>query len=470
MTEAEVGGRVTIRKAGWWCAILIAFATAALLVYSGLYDVSQPHVDCAKNPDGERICRNTLIIAAFFEKYGLLLGAFVGIGVAIWRSLIATRQADEQRKAVEAQRKAVEAQRDALGTQRDAVDAQRKATTQSDEQHRKSLAQTRLFQAVELLKEDDGPVKIAGIRILARMPHDDDNPYKGDALRMLEEFIRSRSSSGNVKTGARIDPLVQAAVGTVTEEKLPDGLMLELHGVNLKETSLRRAHLERANLFGAHLEEAHLRNAHLKEANMLSAHLVQAAVGTVTEEKLPDGLMLELHGVNLKEANLLSAHLERANLFDAHLERANLFEAHLEEAYLGNAHLEEAHLRNAHLKEANLLSAHLEGANLVDAHLERANLFGAHLERANLFGANLEGARLHNAHLEGASLEKANLTKADVTNANFDQVRGLLQAQLDAACQDPKGCQPKNLPDDLTWNEKKAKDRWNEFYGPKDHG
>ena len=286
------------------------------------------------------------------RDYGLILACWGGV-IAVWRGEIATRQADEQRKAVNAQR--------------EAIDSQREATAQSDLAHRQSLSQTRLFQAVELLKDESEPVNIAGARIVAQMPHDADNPQKGDALRVLEEFVLLRSSAA--AKGENVDPLVQAAVRTLTEKKLPDGLTLDLH---------------RGNQLHAHLNGAHL----------------------------------------------IGAHLEGAKLVEARLNLASLHETHLERAKLSRAQLVKACLYRARLTESDLSYANLEEADLSDAQINGANL----------------------------------------TTANFRNAQGLLQEQLDTACQHPDGSPPLNLRDGLIWDDEAAIAQWREVHGPQVHG
>ena len=65
--------------------------------------------------------------------------------------------------------------------------------------------------------------------------------------------------------------------------------------------------------------------------------------------------------------------------------------------------------------------------------------------------------------LAGANLKGANLAGADLTAASIHQVKGLSQEQLDMACQYPDGRQPR-VPDNLEWNEEKAKERWREYH------
>ena len=92
--------------------------------------------------------------------------------------------------------------------------------------------------------------------------------------------------------------------------------------------------------------------------------LVQAAVRTVAEDELPDGLRLNLSGVNLKGADLGNAHLKGANLFRAYLVGAHLSHANLEGAILSYAQLKNAFLMFAQLENARLDYACLEGTQL----------------------------------------------------------------------------------------------------------
>ena len=334
----------------WFTATRFTATIATLvtvpLICSGLYEVFWLSADGTGTSYGEHI-----------RNYGLVILACWGGVIAVWRGKIATLQADEQRKA----------------------------TKQSDEQHRRSLLQTRLSQAVEQLKDDASePVKIAGIRILARMPHDINNLYKEDALRMLEEFVRFHGSA--FEAGEAVEPPKGCAYRPVALAYTGD-----------------------------------------EDFGKIDP-LVQAAVRIVAEDELPDGLRLNLSGVNLKGADLHNAHLERADL------------------------------SRAYLKGANLLDAYLEDAHLFYAQLENAVLTSAQLENARLDFACLEGTQLAGANLKGA-----NLAGADLTNASIRQVKGLSQEQLDMACQYPDGPQPR-VPDNLKWNEEKAKERWRECH------
>ena len=137
-----------------------------------------------------------------------------------------------------------------------------------------------------------------------------------------------------------------------------------LNGANLQKARLQKAILKQASLRGARLDMAHL-----QEANLVEAHLEEAV----------------LEQVNLQGAKLISAYLQGGTLFQARLQRANLWMARLHAAYLHDVHLQGANLADVKLQGAILLEARLQGTNL-----SRAYLTGAILDNANLQGAGTQ--------------------------------------------------------------------------------
>ena len=135
-----------------------------------------------------------------------------------------------------------------------------------------------------------------------------------------------------------------------------------------------------------------------------------------------------------------------------------LRDANLRHLQARDANLSGAWLTNANLSEARLPSVDLSGARLRQADLSRANLRGA-----NLQGTNLSAALLWGSNLSGATLKNANLSGADLYRATVSYpvpVRGLTQAQLDAACaelQNPplvKGVLDAETGEPLVWRGK----------------
>ena len=126
---------------------------------------------------------------------------------------------------------------------------------------------------------------------------------------------------------------------------------------------------------------------------------------------------IDLSESTLSSAVLQKADLIGANLRQAELMRADLFGANLRRAYLGGAYLSEAHLARANLSTADLVGTHFNRANLSGANLSKADLTGADLSEANLSKADLTDAILYGARLKDTDLTGANLNGTDFKRA-----------------------------------------------------
>ena len=333
--------------------------------------------------------------AATIRNIGLVFfGVLAGI-LAIWRSVVADRQAKIAH----------------LG-----------------------LLNERYQKGAEMLGSEVFPVRLGGIYALARLAHEHPEDYHTKIMSLLCAFVRhpvgkagdeaaEPISGGSLTPGtqfdggqdeggndrARVREDVQEAmraiharsVAQIEKEKQEDYIL------NLARAKLNHAYLTGANLTEAVLTEANLNDAWLDEANLNEA--------------------------NLAEANLAEANLKRANLAGANLARAKLNHAYLTGANLTEAVLTEANLAGAWLDEANLNDAYLAGANLAGAKLKRANLAGAWLVHAQLNHAFLNEANLNDAYLDEAYLAGANLDGVNLTGANLRNCEGLTQERLDHA-------------------------------------
>lgn len=160
-----------------------------------------------------------------------------------------------------------------------------------------------------------------------------------------------------------------------------------VHGLDLRNRSLRSAYLTETYLLGALLEGADLRGANLSRSELHGADLTRA----------------ELHGADLRYAKL-----HGAVLFRTELHGANLWETELHGADLRRAEMTHG---------ANLRSTKLHGANLFLAKLHRANLQGTEFHGANLSDAELHGADLSGALLVGTKLTDTELHAAKLVEA-----------------------------------------------------
>ena len=125
----------------------------------------------------------------------------------------------------------------------------------------------------------------------------------------------------------------------------------------------------------------------------------------------------ELQKADLIGANLRQAELMRADLFGANLRKADLSGAFLSEAYLNRANLSTADLVGAHFNRADLRGTDLRGADLTGADLSEANLSKADLREAILYGAQLK-----DTDLTGANLNRTNFRRALVLSTKFGDV------------------------------------------------
>ena len=102
--------------------------------------------------------------------------------------------------------------------------------------------------------------------------------------------------------------------------------------------------------------------------------------------------------------------------------------------------LQGANLVNTCVKAKDLHGANFDGANATLMCMSFANFRGASFRSANLDAANLSSAKLEGADLTGASTHITLLLGTDLT-----RVKGLTQAQLDAACGDARTKVPRGL-------------------------
>ena len=278
-------------------------------------------------PDGKESRSTTA------RNVGLLLFGVVAIAFAVWRGVVASRQAKTSQRG---------------------------------------LLNERYQKGAEMIGSDVLTVRLGGIYALQRLAEENAEQYHIQIMRLLCVFVhhptgdKGRDANNNA-TGTEGQPEnkyypvredVHAAMKAIgTRSRV---------GIKLEQEEV--FHLD---LSGAHLQGAHLQGAHLIEA--------------------------DLNGANLIGANLIGAHLQGADLQGVELIEADLNSAHLNGAHLNGAILEFAHLIVVRLQDADLNSAHLQGALLIDADLTGANLFGVDLADADLTGANLTTSKLSKA-------------------------------------------------------------------------
>lgn len=404
------------------------------------------------------------------RNLGLFVFGAVGLPVAIWRSVIAARQAE----AAQRQSKIAE----------------------------QNLLNDRFQRGAEMLGHPDiASVRIAGIHALARLGAEYPDVFHLPVMHTIAAFVVDRTKGARAEPEQelvdpeslpasdiieRVSPWIEEAidssghhpflvslaagreVGTVPElakdvgeamrsiaqrgknqvavendgtfrMNLADacipGLIFhqaDFSGFDFTKADMRRvrgwrARFVRARLAGADLSAANLYDAVFRDADMRRVNLTAAKLIGADMRNADLGLV-DLVAENLWKGTIFPSRLVGTLLAGADLRKANLVKADMRGALLGCAKLDNADFGSANLSGADLRSASLRGTEL-----GRADLTNANMGCTNLTGANLSNAMLAGANLDGANLSGTDFSPRLLGRA----VRGLTQKQLDQAIAEP---------------------------------
>ena len=288
---------------------------------------------------------------------------------------------------------------------------------------RGSFLNERYQRGAEMLAGKTQLEHIGGVHALRQIAEESPDTHRSQVVRLLAAFVQHppRDESHDphsAPAGNDVKSAVEAIHACRTHASGPL-IGLDLRGANLRQIDLYGISLENADLTGVTLRGARLEDVNLSGAELANADLRDAQLSG-PEPHMPCFLI---------ETNLRGANLARADLADNDL-------------------------RDSDLSNASLSGAFLVGADLRGADLTAADLTGADLTIAKLSGANLTEAKLANTVLSGARL-----FADDPESQDAAPVRGLKQAQLDAARADRES--PPRLDDTvkdaetglpLTWN------------------
>ena len=243
------------------------------------------------------------------RNVGLVIGGVIAILFAVWRSIVAEKQAKTAQRG---------------------------------------LLNERYQKGAEMLGSDVLAVRLGGIYALARLARERAEDYHMQAMSLLCACVRhpvadeaadpikdgSLTIAPTFKTGRnkrhferplRVREDVQAVMTAVHERS----------GPQIKIEEIEKGEDYGLNLSGANLADAYLVNMGLPNADLTGVNLTGA-----------DLLIANLYRANLTGANLTGANLSLANLFEANLEDANLEGVNLNRANLNRANLTAADLRN----------------------------------------------------------------------------------------------------------------------------
>ena len=312
---------------GFWIVVWVVFVLIAVGYFSTMFwdwlSAEESNGTIIRK-SGSEIIRNL----------GLVIAAIIALPLAIWRSIVAGRQAKT---------------------------AQR------------SLLNERYQKGSEMLGSEIFTVRLGGIYALARLAREHPEEYHTQIMQLYCAFVRAypETDKNSAAEGKQqITPLREdvQAILTAIGKRSETQIAIERERADEPYT----LDLSHTNLVGAHLTSAVLSRAALVGVKLSSATLFGA----------------KLSGAVLNRADLVGA-----NLTGADLSRASLSDATLSDARLARTDLTGAFFDGADLSCANLFNANLTDANLINTTLTNTHLSGC----KGLTQEQLDAARAHMA-------------------------------------------------------------------------
>lgn len=205
----------------------------------------------------------------------------------------------------------------------------------------------RYQQAADMLGNDTLSVRLGGIYALTQLAEEHSNEFEVPVMRLLCAFLRNpidpesiRDTEGWEGLPLRI-PLRQdfeEALQAVLERARDSASIGQgrEYQPDLREADLSHASMAGAELGGADISGANLECADLTRASLADARLIRARLGrsVLVGAKLPDA---DMTGALLPGANLSGSDLTRTRLIVANLSGATLFGTDLHRAILMGA-------------------------------------------------------------------------------------------------------------------------------------
>ena len=322
------------------------------------------------------------------RNIALVAAGMIALPLAIWRGVVANRQANTEQQG---------------------------------------LLNERYQKGAEMLGSEVLSVRLGGIYALQRLAEEWPDQYHIQIMRLFCAFVRLPTRDQSFESGQTV---IEAGIQLGIRQDV-EAVMQMMGSRDESRIALERMADFRLDLRGADLSKAEFLDADLSNAMFHKSNLSGA----------------NFANTNLADSFLIYSDLSRAQFYSVNFTGTRLGSANLSSALLQDADLSRRNLHNVNLSGTNLLRANLSGAIFQDAKASGALLERANLSGASFLRADLSGARLAMADMSGAQFLDANLTGADIAEANLSGVefsvggpqtaKGLTQAQLDAARADP---------------------------------
>ncbi len=253
----------------------------------------------------EQFRHNEESLSTTVQNLGVLIGGVIAIILAVWRSVVGSRQADTAQRG---------------------------------------LLNERYQKGAEMLGSDVLSVRLGGIYALQQLADDYPQQYHVQVMRLFCAFVRNPTMSGEGNDPSDVigepphtaPPLredtqaVVRAIGTRREE------LLDLEGK-------ARFHLD-------------MSGRDLRSAEFLGLKLATSTLRDSEEESISE--------VFTRRTNLSDTKLCSAKMVFAKLKNADLSDACLCNAWLGHTDLTDTYLMGADFSKTRLLGANLSGASL----------------------------------------------------------------------------------------------------------
>ncbi len=238
------------------------------------------------------------------RNVGLVIAGLVALGFAVWRSVVAQKQAN--------------------------------AAHRQSEVAQQGLLNERYQKGSEMLGSDVLAVRMGGIYALQRLAEEHPEQYYLQIMDLLAAFVRYPTRDKSIEAEEDVQEKANDQKVILREDVKPIVDMIRNRSEIL--IALEKRNKFTLNLHHANLPRANLSNANLADAGIWDANLFEAFLDDV-----------DLSATYLMRTNLSRAYLWNANLADAGLWSVNLSGAELWSANLSGAILEGANLSGSEL-------------------------------------------------------------------------------------------------------------------------
>ena len=332
--------------------------------------------------------------SATVANISLVIAGPVVLALALWRSTVASRQADTAQQ---------------------------------------SLLNERYQQGSKMLGNKILSVRLGGIYALQSLATDDPDNYHVQVIRLLCAFVRQpaedrlyeqrlfrRNQDSSTMPAARED--IQAAIDVISarnkrqiEIESEQDFTINLMGADLSYVQLRYTNLSGAMLNYTNFSHAYIYTANFSHTKLRSTIFNESAIVAT------DFTEATAWGVKLIEAVIRQ---NNRPLFD--LDHSNLSEAQFYHVILTDKHAQYANLSGAIFRQCKL-----NDMLFLSSDLSNVKLFKCELTNAHIIRTDMSNARLRDTDLSGTYFYDRHGGMAE------DPVRGLTQARLDEACASP---------------------------------